>query len=130
MRALEGSADHGGLAAFFAEHTVEDGEYYTARARYLMRSRRPREGLSAAEKALKSLCEFALTERVRRDAQYTKARCLTEIYEQDAGNEAREQALGAWFDVKYNYRSAQGDPRFAEANTRIRYLAGKETVGE
>jgi hypothetical protein len=122
QRALSALNKTAELERFFSNHSVHDGEYYMAKATFAARKGRYTEGLTLAKKARNTPCEYIDEYRVGRETTYIHALCRWGLWNADKSEEARKEALGRWFDVKYMYRSNQNHPRFKDANEKIRIL--------
>jgi hypothetical protein len=126
MRALVAMKDLDGLGRFFSEHSLDDGEYHAMRSRYLAYRGLWREAIAAAEAATSTAIRYAPAIRVRREAAYNMALSKSGIYQGSGDDASRNDALDAWFQVKYAYRNEQNHSRYNEANSRIRELSGTE----
>jgi hypothetical protein len=126
LRALEALHRYDELEKFFADQSLVDPEYMLAHARLLLHQKKYDEALTRVVASYGIVPAFAEVESIRQEAVYLRARCLAGINSEQDSEKTRQEALEAWFNVKYSYRNSQQNARFSEANTWIRQLSSNE----
>ncbi len=126
LRALEGARRSSEIGSFLRVNNVEDGEFYMAKARYLIRNGMYEQALAALKRIESLPALFADKDALLKNVVYYRAECRSGMFGIEQTENAKEAALQSWYDVKYAYRNNQNHQYFQKANENIRSIWATE----
>jgi hypothetical protein len=109
----------------FEENEIDDAEYYLLYAEYFLK-------LGSFDRALKNIQTAMQSQSERFDSKeigfktfYLKAKVLSKVFSKKHDKSSGQAAMDAWYDVKFQYRSNESSPTFAEASDEIRRISSE-----
>ena len=109
----------------FEKNKIDDAEYYLLYAEYFLK-------LGSLDKALKNIQTAMQFQSERFDSKeiglkgfYLKAKVLSNVFSKKHDMSSGQAAMDAWYDVKFQYRSNESSPTFAEASDEIRRISSE-----
>ena len=109
----------------FEKNKIDDAEYYLLYAEYFLK-------LGSFDRALKNIQTAMQSQSERFDSKeigfktfYLKAKVLSKVFNKKHDKSSGQAAMDAWYDVKFQYRSNESSPTFAEASDEIRRISSE-----
>jgi hypothetical protein len=115
LRALFALNRTSDISRFFEEQSIDDGEYYLLKARYLLKQGAIDQAMQLLEKSATTGARQLETDILRRDYLYYRALCLSRLYEQSPTVANKKMALDGWFEVKNALRKYPDHSYFRKA---------------
>ncbi|MBN1127680.1 MAG: hypothetical protein JXA71_01745, partial [Chitinispirillaceae bacterium] len=117
--ALNRTAD---IARFLQEQTIDDGEFYLLKARFLLGKGDIRQSLQIIEKSVTVNARQRDARMMRRDYLYYRATGLGLLYQQSPDAERKKEALDGWFEVKQSLRNYPDHAYFRTAVSEMQKI--------
>jgi eukaryotic-like serine/threonine-protein kinase len=122
LRALYGLGRTAEVGEALDARTIDDGEYYLIKAKFLIRRGDCSQSLAILEKSMTVRAQFLDADVVRRDYLYCHAQCLSRRYDEAPSPENRKVALDAWFEVKNAVRRLPRHMYYTEAVSEMQRI--------
>jgi len=106
-----------------AKQQVNDGEFYLLHAELLLKKQSWAAACREADKALRVPAQRIQASQAREEVMYVKARALTAEFDANHESQKGKDAMEAWFDIKYHYRTTTSHPRYSKADAEIRRIS-------
>jgi tRNA A-37 threonylcarbamoyl transferase component Bud32 len=97
------------------KQTINDGEFYQIKARFMFNNGDIKEALALLEKSTSLAARQIDASVLRRDYLYYRALCLSRLFEKSPTEEYRKNALDGWFEVKNALRQNPEHAYFRKA---------------
>lgn len=107
----------------FKAFPLQDGEYYLLYAEVLLQRHLWAVAREEADKALRIPSSRMAPAEAREKVLFLKARSLTGEFDAAGGSSVGREAMEAWFDLKYLYRTNTAHPRYIKADAEIRRIS-------
>ena len=106
---------------------IDDGEFYLVKAKFLFGNGATEQALAMLEKSVGMSAHFIESETLHREYFYTRALCLSRLFDQASSEENRKNALDGWFEVKNSMRKFPGHDYYKKAVSEMQRI-GTGTV--
>jgi len=115
LRALSALGKDRDIESFFAQSTVEDGEFYLRRAQYLFGKNDIAGALQNLDQSAGTASVLMEADQLRRECLYWRALCGSKRFDGSPSTGAQKAALDSWFEVKNALRMSPEHPYFRKA---------------
>ncbi|MBN1601874.1 MAG: serine/threonine protein kinase [Chitinispirillaceae bacterium] len=117
------SSEYKNAERMFVEFPVNDAEFFLAYSEFQLKKGNFEQAWANAEKAMQRQAKRIDPGEVRARGFYLKAKALSENFNKNTDSTIGKQAMEAWFDVKYQYRSNTGSTYYLDADREIRRIS-------
>jgi serine/threonine protein kinase len=107
---------------FLAANTLNDGEFFLIKAKYLFGRNDIDEALNMLEKCIAIHALLLDADVVRREYLYYRALCLSRRFDQVPTMETGKKALDGWFEVKNSLRTIPSHLYFEKAVSEMQRI--------
>jgi serine/threonine protein kinase len=122
LRALFALGRTTDVARIFSEPSINDGEFYLLKARYLIDKGEIVDAMQHLDKSMTTGAAQVDGTVLRRDYLYYRAICLSRLFERSPTEEFRRNALDGWFEVKSSLRKNPGHSYFQRAVSEMQKI--------
>ncbi|MBD3420357.1 MAG: protein kinase [Chitinivibrionales bacterium] len=122
LRSLRQTGPAKRYAQFLMTSNINDGEFYLAKARYLLSVNNALKADEQLRLAATSPLSLATTAAFRKDLAFTQARCATALLRASPSEANKRKAMEAWFNVKSLYQKSPGHSHYKRADEEIRRI--------
>ncbi|NLG19083.1 MAG: serine/threonine protein kinase [Fibrobacter sp.] len=105
------------------KNPLNDGEYHLLNAELMLRKNQLKSAKTEVMKALRVPASRISSSELRNRFLYQKATILTAYFDKSPQNESGQEAMEAWYEVKFAYRSEVSHPYYSKADTEIRRIS-------
>jgi hypothetical protein len=129
MHALEGAGSSAALSEFFRTMTLNDGEFYLGKAKFVYKNRDFAGCRKLLDQSLSSPHSFTEYDILKREAYFYMARCATALFDNDPNEQTYKNALDAWWQLRSALRSDPGHEYNKKAADELQRMAKKMQKG-
>jgi hypothetical protein len=125
LRTLEATGGQNAVAQVVAMQSIDDGEFYLARARQYYREGNTAKCLAFLDLSGKTRCEFLSPATLRQEALYYRALCYSREFDSHPSKMTMQTALDSWFEVKLQFRATPEHNHFRKAMLEMQRIGDK-----
>ncbi|HUI92850.1 MAG TPA: serine/threonine-protein kinase [Chitinivibrionales bacterium] len=123
LRALKGTGDNAAVKSFVAANTIDDGEFYLEKARWSYVAKDFVQAYDLIKRASVTPAAFMDGRAFRELLLYSKALCASALYDRSPSDDARKEAMEAWYDVKTLFKTSPEHRYYLKADAEIRRIS-------
>ncbi len=105
------------------KNPLNDGEYHLLNAELLLKKNQLKSAKTEVLKALRVPSSRISSSELRNRFLYLKASILTADFNESPSNQSGQEAMEAWYEVKFAYRSDVSHPYYSKADMEIRRIS-------
>jgi serine/threonine protein kinase len=125
LRTLEATGGQNAVAQVVAMQSIDDGEFYLARARQYYREGNTAKCLAFLDLSGKTRCEFLSPSTLRQETLYYRALCYSREFDSHPSKMTMQTALDSWFEVKLQFRATPEHNHFRKAVLEMQRIGDK-----
>lgn len=129
LRALDGLGNKSMAALFLKTASLNDGEFYLAKAELAYSNRDFEECRKLLKQSLTLPHALLDYEVLKREAFYYTALCTTALFDSEPNEQKYKEALDAWWQLRTVLRSNPQHPYNKKANVEMQRMAIKMQKG-
>lgn len=122
LRILDRLGRTGKLREFVTQNTIDDGEFYLAKAKVLYAQGSTQQSLRALDQSLNTASAILDHSTLRQEALYYKALCRSRLFDAEPDETALKRALDSWFEVKAALRTSPNHAYYRKAVSEMQRL--------
>jgi serine/threonine protein kinase len=119
------SSEYKTAERMFVEFPVNDAEFFLVYSEYQLKKGNFELARMNAEKAMQKQARRMEPAEVRARGFYLKAKAFSESFNKNPDSTIGQQAMEAWFDVKFQYRSNTSSTYYIDADKEIRRISAQ-----
>ncbi len=125
IRAFVGLKQMSQLKLFLATFTLDDGEYYLARARVAFYENKIARAEDHLDAALKAPCTILSRRELKQNVYFYKALCATKRFDENPTESNYKTTLGVWHDLKAEVKANPNNYYFKKAVDEMQRIGVK-----
>ncbi|HEX2959418.1 MAG TPA: serine/threonine-protein kinase [Chitinispirillaceae bacterium] len=130
LRALRQLNNRVGIRKLLSEHNVQDGEFILEKARMKYNEEDITSALELLKECSRTPAAFIDGKQFRLEYLYLAAKCKSKQFDMNPDVEHKNEALGAWFDLKAELQTSQDHSYFKNAEKEMQRITSKVTVSQ
>lgn len=125
LRTLEKTGAQQALQDFLFSETIDDGEFYLAKAKMLLDQKKITETLSCLDHSLRSPSELMDNTAIKQEAYYYRSLCETVKFDNNPSEETYKNALDTWYQLKTILKTKQDHQYYKTAVAQMQRIGEK-----
>jgi serine/threonine protein kinase len=122
LRLLDVLGDRTSKEQLLLSQTIDDGEYYFAKAKWLFQNDKIDKCIESLDRSLKNRCEYFDPATLRQEVMYYRALCQSRQFDLSPSQTNSQNALDSWFEVKLLLRSTPQHTYFKKAVSEMQRI--------